>query len=93
MIYIRTQMLFNKYYNWEEDVNKRPAKSITDYSVTELSRNEGRQVLLFINWFNEKLHLAADVAIFHKIERLLRFNVPSSLNSFGAIEKWLIENW
>lgn len=74
-----------KDYNWVDEP--------TDYETLEvIDRYNGFEILLFINfimneWGFKKLET------FHRIEKMIREDVPLHLNSKEIIFKWIVNNW
>ena len=55
---------------------------------TLLNRNEGYEVLSFINNYMRE-HNLSDVADGKKIEKLIRNDVPKKIHSHSNISKWI----
>jgi hypothetical protein len=60
----------------------------------ELNRTEGYEVLGFINRFGENhWSQTPSLAIYHKIEKMIRYNVPSNIRTHKGITDWIVSNW
>ena len=96
MSFERSQMLYDNgaYYKWTARADHDNPYYTRGADYTELNRTEGYEVLYFINhigkkrWTNEPT-----TATFQKIERLIRYSVPSNIRSHKQIEEWIINNW
>jgi len=91
MTYNRSQMLFEDY-KWEAiaDHDNPFYKMGIDYS--EMNRNEGYEVLYFINHI-APMYWIANIQVYRKLENLLRLMVPETLKTHRKITDWLIINW
>ncbi|MCK9345059.1 MAG: hypothetical protein M0P64_02960 [Candidatus Pacebacteria bacterium] len=59
---------------------------------TFLNRNEGYEVLAFINSFATACDLKQkDSGV--KVERLIKKHLPGDTRSHANVKKWLIDNW
>ncbi len=82
------------YYKWNAraDHDNPYYRSGVDHS--ELNRTEGYEVLYFINHIGEKYwHERAKLAVYQKIERLIRHAVPTDIRTHKKIEDWIVNNW
>jgi hypothetical protein len=59
---------------------------------TLLNRNEGYEMLYFINKFCEKYQLKKKSSAF-KVERMIKIDMPRDIRSQENISKWVVENW
>lgn len=59
---------------------------------TLLNRREGYEVLYFINKFTRKNSLTSSNDA-HKIEYLIRYELPSHVRSHKNVTEWIEENW
>jgi hypothetical protein len=97
MSYKKSEMLYDdgKYYKWNAvaDHDNPYYTKGTDHS--ELNRTEGYEVLYFINHIGVK-HWTANppnLAVYNKIERMIRYSVPSDSRTHKKIADWIISNW
>jgi len=81
------------YYKWtaRADHDNPYYTKGTDHS--ELNRTEGYEVLYFINHLGEKRWKNPNLATYQKIERIIRYSVPSNIRTHKKIEDWIILNW
>src|SRR4051812_24439713 len=97
MNYTKSQMLYDdgKYYKWtaKADHDNPYYKKGTDHS--ELNRTEGYEVLYFINHIAEKYWTKdpPNLATYNKIEKMIRYSVPSNTKTHKKIASWIIANW
>ena len=77
--------LFYSDYNWENDCSDFDELKIID-------RYNGHQMLLFINYIMNQWEFKK-IETFHRIERMIREDVPIHLNSREIIFKWIVDNW
>ena len=80
----KTQLKYTDY-NWESECPDLESLEIID-------RYNGNEILLFINyimkqWGFKKLGTA------HRLEKMIREDVPIHLNSKEIIFKWIVNNW
>jgi hypothetical protein len=59
---------------------------------TELNREEGYEVLPFINEFCKR-HECKELFYALKVEKMIKEDVPSDIRSRKKIDEWIIENW
>ena len=96
MPYTRSQMLYDDgiYYKWSAraDHDNPYYTGGTDYS--ELNRTEGYEVLYFINHLGDKFWPGrANLPVYQKIEKMIRYSVPSNIRTHKQIADWMISNW
>jgi hypothetical protein len=85
----KAQLLYK--YNWNISSGDNPNETDSpDNDV--LNRNEGYEMLSFINYFMVEYSLE-NIATFHKIEKLINEYLPSQYRSRENIKKWLLDNW
>jgi hypothetical protein len=89
----RGEMLY-KDYSWkakEEGDNPR----LTGFPDNVLlDRNEGYEVLGFINQFAVINNWHADgAAAGNKIERMIRTGLPGSIRGRKQVHSWIVNNW
>jgi len=83
--------LYYKDYKWtdiKEDDSR--VKGLPDH--TFFNRNEGYEMLYFINEFSEK-HDLFDIPSIIKIERMIKEEVPSNIRSQENVAIWMESNW
>jgi len=96
MSFTRSEMLYNDgtYYKWtaKADHDNPYYTKGTDYS--ELNRTEGYEVLYFINHIG-KVHFKSTptTATYQKIEKMIRYSVPSNIRTHKKVAEWIIDNW
>lgn len=87
--YKKSDLLYN--YSWKTIANDDPSKRGLPDSLF-LNRNEGYEVLDFINRIAEEYQWT-NKAFGHKLEWLLFSVIPSNIRSFKKIHDWLKLNW
>jgi hypothetical protein len=84
-----------KHYKWnaKADHDNPYYTKGTDYS--ELNRTEGYEVLYFINHLGQKhwTKEAPNLATYQKLERMIRYSVPSEIRTHKKIADWILANW
>lgn len=88
--YTKSDMVYSDY-SWTAHSNDDP-KITGAPDNTLLNRNEGYEVLYFINKMAE-IHYLKNKKDGEKIEMMLREKVPSYLQSQGQIKWWIENNW
>ena len=95
MAYLQSQMLYKNenYYKWTaaDDKDNPYYKWGADHS--ELNRTEGYEVLYFINQLANNRWVYVNLSTYQKIEKMIRYNVPSNIRTHKKIEDWIISNW
>lgn len=94
--FTKGQMLYNdgKYYKWtaQADHDNPYYTKGTDHS--ELNRTEGYEVLYFINHIGDKhWKVTPDLATYQEIEKMIRYDVPSTIRTHKAVADWINANW
>lgn len=90
-------MIFNKsdlkysHYSWTS-VGSDNTKKINSPDDDILNRNEGYEMLNFINYFMAEYSLEKNTT-FQKIEKMINEHLPSYYRSRDNIKKWLLDNW
>ena len=90
MNYTRAQMLYDdgKYYKWNAQADHDNPYYTGGADHTQFNRTEGYEVLYFINrWENH------DLTTYQKVEKMIRYDVPSSIRTHKEIAAWIIANW
>lgn len=78
-------------YSWEAiDGDDPDERGVPDSSL--LHRDEGYEIIDFINSFAEKYELKEKKSGL-KIEQMIKFHMPSNIRSKEKIENWLKDNW
>ncbi|XZF14779.1 hypothetical protein ACTHGU_01440 [Chitinophagaceae bacterium MMS25-I14] len=94
MSYTKSEMLYDdgKHYKWaaKADHDNPFYTKGTDHS--ELNRTEGYEVLYFINHLAQKHWPNPTLAIYHKIERMIR-HVPATDRTHKKVADWIMANW
>ncbi|RPI18471.1 MAG: hypothetical protein EHM58_05295 [Ignavibacteriae bacterium] len=78
-------------YSWTAYEGDNP-KISGEPDNTLLNRNEGYEMLYFINKFAE-IHNFINKESGHKVEELIKTKVPSHIHSQIKIKDWLVQNW
>lgn len=96
MSYNRSEMLYDdgQYYKWTARADHDNPYYVNGTDHSELNRTEGYEVLYFINHIG-KIHWnnTPNLATYNKIERMIRFSVPSYIKTHKKIADWIIANW
>jgi hypothetical protein len=78
-------------YSWTAIAPDDP-KATGKPDSTLLNRNEGYEVLAFINRFAEK-HSLKEKASGLKAERMIKEHLPGEIRSHVNVTTWLVTNW
>lgn len=78
-------------YQWTADKGDNPKLTGFPDDVL-LDRNEGYEVLPFINRFGAH-HDLTGKAMGWKVETMIHDHLPGSIRSHANVEKWLVNNW
>ncbi|MDE0535132.1 hypothetical protein [Tenacibaculum sp. L6] len=78
-------------YSWKAIPSDNP-KVTGDPDSTLLNRNEGYEMLYFINKFCELTNLTTKGDA-HKVETMIKEHLPSNTRSQANVRDWLVENW
>lgn len=92
----QSDMLYDdgKYYKWTapEDGDNPNVRGGIDR--LELDRTQGFEVLPFINRFGDDYFKnPAALEWYQKVEKMIRYDVPTSIKKHDDIEKWIHKNW
>ena len=87
----KSDLLYENEYSWTTYEDDDPKVTGVPDS-TELNRNEGYEILHFINRLMDKNDLKK-IATANKIEKMIRNDVPKNIHSHSKISKWIIDNW
>ncbi len=80
-----------KDYSWTTLSNDNP-KITGEPDSTLLNREEGYEILYFINKFSE-IHELTKKSSAVKVEKMIRNEVPSDIHSQIKIKNWIEKNW
>lgn len=83
--------LYYNDYSWTVTSNDNP-KITGKPDSTFLNREEGYEVLHFINYFAFK-HDIKNKATGLKIERMIHDHLPGDIRSREKVEQWIRNNW
>ena len=76
-------------YSWSVLESNDP-QVIESYDYTSLNRNEGYDVITFLNHFARTYSLTKESAL--KAERLIKSHLPQDINQRIDASRWLIDN-
>lgn len=98
MSYKKTEMLYDDgiYYNWKAIKQQYDPPAKGEIDQLKLNRTEGYEVLYFINCFGQKHFTSSnppDLSSYQKIEKMIRYVVPSKIQFHDKITDWIAENW
>lgn len=88
---VKSDLQYKDEYSWTttgDDVPK--ITGIPDSTL--LNREEGYEVLAFINRFAKK-HSFRQKDSGLKVESMIHDHLPGDVRSHANVEKWLVENW
>ena len=96
MAYLKSEMLYDdgRYYKWTAKADHDNPYYTQGADHSELNRTEGYEVLYFINHIGKK-HWSQEptTAAYQKVEKMIRFNVPSNIRTHKKIADWIVNNW
>lgn len=81
------------YYKWTARADHDNPYYRHGSDATLLNRTEGYEVLYFINHIGAKYWNPPTLGVYQKIERMIRYYVPSNIRSHKGVEDWIITNW
>ena len=95
MSFLRSDMLYDNgnYYKWTAKADHDNPYYIKGTDYSELNRTEGYEVLYFINHLGSKFWTSPNLVDYQKIEKIIRYDVPSNIRTHKKIESWIVENW
>jgi hypothetical protein len=96
MTYTRVEMLFDdgEYYKWKASGDKENPTHKKSAGQQELHRTEGEEVLYFINDIGQtRWKNVPTLPTYQKMEKMIRYHVPSDIRTLKRIEDWIIDNW
>ena len=91
MAVISKDDLYYKDYSWTVYVKDNP-KITGEPDSTLLNREEGYEILYFVNKFCEMYSLNLKT-LATKVEKMIRNVVPSDIHSQVKIKEWIVVNW
>ncbi|EBP5664284.1 hypothetical protein ACYBWJ_00820 [Klebsiella pneumoniae] len=88
---VKSDLQYEDEYSWTAiDGDNPKITGIPDSTL--LNREEGYEVLAFINRFAKKYSLKQkDSGL--KVESMIHDHLPGDVRSHANVEKWLVENW
>lgn len=92
----QSEMLYDdgKYYKWSAATDGDNPKKIGGIDRFELDRTQGYEVLNFINQIgDDRWKSTPNTGTYHKIEKMIRYDVPSNLRKHTDIANWIVSNW
>lgn len=95
MSFLKSDMRYDdgQYYTWTARSSNDDPKTIGGKEKDELNRREGYEVLPFIqNWVRLNFNRPT-LSVYHKIERLIRYNLPAEIKNQSEISIWLLNNY
>lgn len=94
--YKQSEMLYDdgKHYKWAAKADYDNPYYTHGKDHSELNRTEGYEVLHFINHFGKK-HFSEPphLLTYQKIEKMIRYSVPSNIRNHKKVADWIIANW
>lgn len=95
MSYLKSQMLYDNgtYYKWTASADHDNPYYRNGSDHTLLNRTEGYEVLYFINHLGSKHWNSPNITTYQKIEKLLRYDVPTNIRSHKGVADWIVANW
>lgn len=91
MAFNKSDMFYNDY-KWNARDERDDPRVTGEPDSTLLDRNEGYEVLYFVNKFGERYIKGVTKAEYQKVEKLIRLS-PGSIRSQEKIRDWIRENW
>jgi len=79
-------------YQWTENEKVDYSKKIRFHDTYRLNTNEGYEMLQFINSYMALKNYSM-INTFHKIEKVLKEDLPEVKNGHNKIKRWLNENY
>ena len=98
MAYSRSQMQYDdgRYYKWTAGGDNDDPRYILGKDHREMDKTQGYEVLRFINQFARTVTwngTGPGVAEYQKIERMIRYSVPSHIRTHADKRQWILDNW
>jgi len=92
MPFTRADMFYNDY-RWNARSEGDDPRVTGEPDSTLLDRNEGYEVLYFVNRVAERNYSTSlNKATYQKIERIIRSS-PTNIRSQAGIRDWILQNW
>lgn len=93
MLQIKRSDLYYKDYSWKTTEGDNPRlRGEPDRSL--LNRNEGFEILYFVNKFLEKHSSSLKrMESAHKVEKMIRNELPSDVRHQINVQAWIEANW
>ena len=92
----QSDMLYDdgQHYKWKAAADHDNPYYTHGKDHSELNRTEGYEVKYFINHFGDKhFEKPPTTATYQKIERMIRYHVPSGTRTHKKVADWIIANW
>lgn len=92
----KSEMLYDdgKHYKWTAKADHDNPYYTKGADHSELNRTEGNEVLYFINHIGDKhWQKTPDLTTYRKVERLIRYEVPSNIRTHKKVADWIVDNW
>lgn len=96
MSYQRSQMLYDNgsYYKWSAAADKDDPLHIQGNDYREMDKTQGYEVLPFINRLVDSTPgFLPTLTTYHKIEKMIRYDIPPNVRSHADKRAWIIDNW
>lgn len=97
MKFPKSEMLYNdgKYYKWAAGADHDNPYYRGGKDHKELNRTEGYEVQYFIEHTVDKINWNGNprIAECRKIEKMIRYDVPSNLKKRELIYDWIVNNY
>lgn len=97
MTFKKSEMLYDDgvYYKWRASADHDNPYYKKGLDWSELNRTEGYEVLYFINHVVEKWSWTGTpgIAEYKKIEKMIRYSVPTGIKTHKQVEDWIKANW
>lgn len=96
MSFKQSEMLYDdgKHYKWQAKADHDNPYYTAGKDHTELNRTEGYEVLYFINHIgNKHWSVPLGTGTYQKIEKMIRYSVPSNIRSHKGVADWIVSNW
>lgn len=92
MNYQKSQMVYSDY-KWTAKADHENPKFIGAQEAAMLNRQEGYEMLYFINSLALTWNWPDNLVSRQKLERIIREKVPSNIRTHGAIRSWIEQNY
>jgi hypothetical protein len=81
------------YYKWHAHDDRDNPYYRGGNDARQLNRTEGYEVLYFINHFVAKNRFPQDLPTYKKVEKIIRYDVPSNIHKRELIAEWILINY